>query len=56
MVKLVEAADVTLNKGANTFGCTTTASLYNADWTYKVFLWDDVSTVKPVVASVDVIK
>ena len=56
LVKLVDAADVTIHKGANTISCTETSSLYNENWTYKAFIWDELGGLRPIIDAVDIIK
>ena len=56
LVGISAPADVTLKKGANTLGCEDTSAIYNENYTYKAFLWGGLDTVKPIIASEDVIK
>ncbi|MBO5370339.1 MAG: hypothetical protein J6B23_06660, partial [Clostridia bacterium] len=54
LVKLTEAKDVTVKKGANTLSCAETDGIYDSTLTYKVFMWDGIGTLKPVAASADI--
>ncbi|MBE7050514.1 MAG: hypothetical protein E7394_07070 [Ruminococcaceae bacterium] len=56
LVKLTTVKDVTISKGVNTISCTETASLYNANWTYKAFLWDSMDNAKPLFVSQEITK
>ncbi len=56
LVGISAPVDVTLKSGANTLGCEDTTDIYNENYTYKAFLWGGLDTVKPIIASEDVIK